>query len=54
MVAAVVAAQPALLLGYVLWGGIKEIVAAALIAVLATLVAVSLADEDAPGDGDFV
>jgi hypothetical protein len=54
MVAAVVAAQPALLVGYVLWGGIKEIVAAALIAVLAGLVALSLADEDGPGDGDFV
>ena len=41
MLAAVVAAQPALLFGYALWGGIKEIVGAALIALLATLVALA-------------
>jgi hypothetical protein len=35
--AAFVAAQPALLVGYVLWGGIKEIEAAALIAIAAAL-----------------
>ena len=54
LVAAVVGAQPALLLGYVLWGGVKEIVAAALVAVLAGLVAVWMADEDGPRGGDFV
>jgi hypothetical protein len=40
---AVVAAQPALLFGYYLWGGVKEVVAAALIAGLAAL-AVRLRD----------
>ena len=54
MVAAVVAAQPALLFGYVLWGGIKEIVGAALIALLATLVALALAEEEGPRDRDLV
>lgn len=37
-VASVVAAQPALLYGYALWGGIKELVAAPLIALVAALV----------------
>ena len=54
MVAAAIAAQPALLFGYVLWGGIKEIVAAALIALLATLVALALAEEEGPRDRDLV
>jgi hypothetical protein len=54
MVAAVIAAQPALLFGYVLWGGIKEIVAAALLALLATLVALALAEEEGPRDRDLV
>jgi hypothetical protein len=54
MLAAVVAAQPALLFGYVLWGGIKEIVAAALIALLAALVALALEEEDGLGDRDLV
>ena len=36
---AFVAAQPALLFGYALWGGMKEIAAAALLALLAALVA---------------
>src|SRR5207342_2846141 len=34
---AFVAAQPALLFGYYLWGGVKEVVAAALVAGLAAL-----------------
>src|SRR5687768_9637438 len=37
MLAAAVAAQPALLFGYALWGGVKEMVAAALVALLAGL-----------------
>lgn len=36
-VASVVAAQPALLYGYALWGGIKELVAAPLVALVAAL-----------------
>ena len=51
MLAAVVAAQPALLFGYVLWGGIKEIVGAALLALLATLVALALAEEENDATG---
>ena len=35
---AFIAAQPALLFGYALWGGVKELIAAALIATLAALV----------------
>ena len=54
MLAAVIAAQPALLFGYVLWGGVKEIVGAALIALLATLVALALAEEEGPRDRDLV
>ena len=37
-VLSVVAAQPALLYGYALWGGIKELVAAPLVALLAALI----------------
>jgi hypothetical protein len=54
MLAAVVAAQPALLFGYVLWGGIKEIVAAALIGLLAALIAGAFGEEDGLGDRDLV
>ena len=54
MLAAALAAQPALLFGYALWGGVKEVVAAALVVLLAALVTVSLADEDGPSDGDLV
>ena len=39
--AAVIAAQPALLYGYYLWGGIKEVLAAALIAATVALLAAS-------------
>jgi hypothetical protein len=39
VVISVVAAQPALLYGYALWGGIKELVAAPLLALVAALVA---------------
>ena len=41
--AAVIAAQPALLYGYYLWGGIKEVLAAALIAATVALLARALA-----------
>jgi hypothetical protein len=54
MAAAVIAAQPALLFGYVMWGGVKEIVGAALIALLATLVALALAEKDGPRDRDLL
>ena len=54
MLAALIGAQPALLFGYVLWGGVKEIVAAALIALLAALVALSLSEEDGPSNRDLV
>jgi hypothetical protein len=53
MLAAVVAAQPALLFGYVLWGGVKEVVAAALIALLAALLAAALAREEGLHDRDL-
>ena len=45
--AATVGAVPALLFGYYLWGGVKEVAAAALIAALAALVC-RLRDEPAP------
>jgi hypothetical protein len=54
MLAAALAAQPALLFGYALWGGVKELVAAALIATLAALVALWVADDDGPSIGDLV
>jgi hypothetical protein len=41
-VVAFLAAQPALLYGYALWGGIKELVAAVLLALLAAFVALAL------------
>ena len=43
-----VAAQPALLFGYYLWGGIKEVVAAAMIATAAALVPGALRESLAP------
>jgi hypothetical protein len=43
---AFLAAQPALLYGYSLWGGIKEIAAAGLIAALATLIPIAFAGVD--------
>ena len=46
--AAVVAAQAATLVGYALWGGIKEVVAAAFIALIAALVPTLLADDASP------
>ena len=46
--AAVIAAQPALLYGYYLWGGIKEVLAAALIATTVALLARALARAPAP------
>jgi hypothetical protein len=42
--AAFVAAQPALLVGYSLWGGVKEVAAAALVATFVALLAWALAD----------
>ncbi|MGH2980235.1 MAG: hypothetical protein ACRDLQ_11465, partial [Solirubrobacterales bacterium] len=54
MLAAVLGAQPALLFGYVLWGGVKEIVAAALVALLAALVALIFLEEDSSRDRDLV
>jgi hypothetical protein len=54
MLVAVIAAQPALLFGYVLWGGIKEIVAAALLGLLAALVAVSFREKDGPDYRELV
>ena len=54
MLAAAVAAQPALLFGYALWGGIKEMVAAALVALLAGLVTMSLSEDEGPTDSDLV
>ena len=42
-VVAFVAAQPAILFGYVMWGGIKEIAAAALLALVAATVPLALA-----------
>jgi hypothetical protein len=45
---AVVAAQAATLLGYALWGGIKEVLAAALIALVAALVPMLLDRDAAP------
>ena len=47
--AAVVGAVPALLLGYYLWGGIKEVAAAALIVAIATLAARALAEPGSTG-----
>src|SRR5256714_545386 len=44
-VVALIAAQPAILFGYYLWGGIKELAAALLLAVLAATVQVLLAAE---------
>ncbi len=44
---AAIGAQPALLVGYVGWGGLKEVAAAALIA-LCIAVALRVADEDSP------
>lgn len=41
-IAALVAAQPALLYGFVLWGGVKEIAAAWLVALLAAVAALTL------------
>ena len=42
------AAQPALLYGYYLWGGVKEIAAAALIALVACLAFRAVRPEDGP------
>jgi hypothetical protein len=53
MLAAAVAAVPALLFGYVLWGGVKEVVAAALVTLMAALLAVSLTEEEGPADRDL-
>lgn len=44
----VIAAQPALLFGYYLWGGVKELAAAALIAGFAALAAHALAEPENP------
>jgi hypothetical protein len=53
MLAAAIGAQPALLFGYVLWGGVKEVVAAALIGLLAALLALALSDDDGLRDRDL-
>jgi len=44
----VIASQPALLFGYYLWGGVKELAAAALIAGVAALAAHALAEPENP------
>jgi hypothetical protein len=54
MLAALFAAGPALLFGYVMWGGVKEIMAAALIALLAALVALALRERRRPRNGDLI
>ncbi len=48
LVCAVLAAQPALLYGFSLWGGIKELAAAPIVALVAALVPLSLGREMAP------
>ena len=53
MIVAVVAAAPALLFGYAMWGGVKELLAAALIALLAALVALFLGERRRPRAGDL-
>ena len=47
------AAQPALLYGYYLWGGVKELAAAALIALVACLAFRARPDGESPGDSSM-
>jgi hypothetical protein len=49
--AAVIAAQPALLFGFALWGGIKELAVAVMVATLAALLAVALRETGRGGRG---
>lgn len=47
--AAFIAAQPALLYGYAMWGGVKELAAAALLALAAALAPMALGSGSSPG-----
>ena len=53
MVVAVFGAAPALLFGYAMWGGVKEMLATALIALLAALIALVLGERQRPRNGDL-